>query len=719
MIYFRQYAIVAATILALSAMAGAIQPTTQPATSPAGDIAKLIEQLGHERWKVRDAAQQKLRVVRDAAVIPALRQAAESKDLEVSIRAKLLLAELLNFTHVVVDALGQPIADATITVVFGEAKRRPTIFKTNIFGGISLPAEAGRRGSRMRFYHPEFGLAEGSVPWSRSTTPDASPVAVEFRVPMVREGTEARSRALKGVVVGPDDKPVAGARIDCTVVRTPGEGLIQYNNNLPEILTDSQGRFAIYVPDPDPRNERGKLIPPKSRYSVGVKAKASGLFPYSGQHYNTREAAIRLRRPERFHRFEFEAVGGGRLTGSQLQHVCVTYHPLKGGGGSVALGAGYVKEGGKLLPGHYVATRNPGETRYQPIKVAKDSPETLLFRLPPPVTYRGRVVDGATGEPLAGAFVFGFSGHMSHHSLAQLTDEDWKQLEAMPANPSLDVAGVKCLKKHYGVEAITRADDQGRYDLVQPADGKFYGLVACARDRVPYTQRTYKLAPNDKLIAPVPELPLFPAAKVIVKPIIQGRASVSPKWRFAAGNQPDWLARLKASSRVGRAAGHVEYVHWLRLNEAQPVFVPANVELKLHFETPYDEQLCTGKCDKVIRLAAGKSMDIGEVTFAKALHVTVQVVDQAGKGVEGAAVRRVYDHNNTWSVSHNTDEKGLAQFFVERNSKGRFGISDLLPGSARNAADAPLAKFEVSDEAPVKTLIIRLTPAQLKALLGS
>jgi hypothetical protein len=699
----------------------ALQPATQPATSPADEIPGLIEQLGNDRWKVREAAHQKLREVRNTAVIPALRHAAESQDLEVAIRAKLLLAELLNFTHVIVDALGQPIAEATITVVFAEAASTPVVLKTNLFGGVSIPAEARRQGTRLRFYHPRFGLAEGPVPWGPPTVPEVPPVSLGFRVPVVQEGTEARTRALKGVVIGPDDKPVADARIVCNVVRTPGEGLIQYHEDLTTVLTDAQGRFAIYVPDPNPRNERGKLIPLKSRYYVSVKAETANLFPYVGEYYNSQEATIRLARPELFHRFEFEAPGGGRVTGPQLGNldVYVTYQPGEGGGKPVRLDARYAKEGGKLLPGRYTAKRGPSGTEYLPLEVTKDSPETLLFRLPPPVTYRGQVIDGATGQPLAGVFVIGYDSTVMNNGLAQLTDEDWKQLEAMPANPPLDAAGVKRLQKHYGVQAITRTDDQGMYDLVQPVDQKFYGLISFARDRVPYTHRTYKLTPNDKLVATVPDLLLFPAARIMVKPVVEGHASVSPKWLLAAGNQPEWYGRLKASSHVGSSEGHVEYVHWLRLNESQPIYVPADVELKLIFETPYDEQLCAARCDKVIRLAAGKSTDSGEVTFAKAFRATVQVVDQAGKGVEGAAVRRMYEGSNTWSVAHNTDKGGLVQFFVERNSKGYFGIADLLRGAPVLAPDAPLTVFEVGDEAPVKPLLITLTPAQIKALLGS
>lgn len=54
------------------------------------EIAKLIKDLGDDRWKVRDAATQQLREIGRPAV-PALREAVKNPDMEVKVRAKLLL----------------------------------------------------------------------------------------------------------------------------------------------------------------------------------------------------------------------------------------------------------------------------------------------------------------------------------------------------------------------------------------------------------------------------------------------------------------------------------------------------------------------------------------------------------------------------------------------------------------------------------------------------
>jgi len=57
-------------------------------------IARLIKQLGDETWDVREAAQKRLLKIGKPAV-PALKAAAQSKDLEVATRAKAILKKVL------------------------------------------------------------------------------------------------------------------------------------------------------------------------------------------------------------------------------------------------------------------------------------------------------------------------------------------------------------------------------------------------------------------------------------------------------------------------------------------------------------------------------------------------------------------------------------------------------------------------------------------------
>jgi len=275
---------------------------------------------------------------------------------------------------------------------------------------------------------------------------------------------------------------------------------------------------------------------------------------------------------------------------------------------------------------------------------------------------------------------------------------------------------LECLGRLHTVDAFTHADAQGRYELPQPADRKFYGVIAFARDRLPYTFSVRDDKGDDNGRVAVPDMPLFPAAKVIVKPVAEGHLDVSPHWIFDRGEpQPEWLGRVSTSLDD---KGHVAQVYWLDLNNAQPVYVPAGAALRMSFGTPYQDRVCGARCETLVRLAVGKSQDLGEVTFAPALPVAVRVVDRAGKPVEGVPVRRMYDGAKGWSVSHNTDEQGVAHFYVEPHRKGRFGVSELLRGEAANAAGAPRGAFDVADKPPAGPLVITLTPAHIQKLFA-
>ncbi|MCY2932429.1 MAG: hypothetical protein NTV86_23625 [Planctomycetota bacterium] len=84
------------TVLAvgLTACRAAAQATSAPATAPAdGEIARLIRELGDDRWAVREAATERLGDMGEEAA-PALRQALQSEDPEVKARSQKLLDEL-------------------------------------------------------------------------------------------------------------------------------------------------------------------------------------------------------------------------------------------------------------------------------------------------------------------------------------------------------------------------------------------------------------------------------------------------------------------------------------------------------------------------------------------------------------------------------------------------------------------------------------------------
>ncbi|MCY2925643.1 MAG: hypothetical protein NT031_09410 [Planctomycetota bacterium] len=261
--------------------------STQPASAPRPEILELVAQLGDKRWAVREAAHQKLQALRDPEIVPALQQGASSSDLETALSAKSLLAELLDFSHVVLDALGEPIPDATIVLTApdpGAARLMPSLTLTaNMFGGVALPPLWNRPQCMVRFHHKLYGLAQGYEPYRpvRPETPGQLVPPTPIVVPMVAQGSPAYAQSLRGQVVGPDGKGLAGAEVSCQNVRSPnGESFSSYDA-LPAVLTNEDGRFAFYPPANSRAQKGRRLVPPGSRYFVSIRARSFFRMPAS------------------------------------------------------------------------------------------------------------------------------------------------------------------------------------------------------------------------------------------------------------------------------------------------------------------------------------------------------------------------------------------------------------------------------------------------------
>jgi len=676
-------------------------------------IARLIGQLGHAKHAVREAAHgELLRIGYPAA--GAVQKATASSDAEVALRAQSILDTLLAHTHAILDALGRPVEGAEVRLagsVWGDDANKPRTFLADARGHVDIPPPGGEpTRADARVSHPAYGVAR--------ITLDLPADQQKLRVPLARRTSEAGKRALRGLVIGPGGKPLAGAAVFCNEIRTPGEGLITPTRGQ-VALTDAKGRFAIYpVPSPRRADERGKLIPPSSTFHVRVACEADeSLFPRAARLPNTGEARVQLLRPARRFGLRFEGLDGKPLTDAKtLADMTLSYQERRELG-RIALPKRYVTEGeGGLLPGTY-HLRAPS-LRYLPLTVDANSPETLTFRLAPPVTFHGRVVHGVTGEPMKGAFVVGWAGTM-HNNLAMLTDEQWRTLDRLPVRPALDDEALKPVAERYVLLAAGRTDRDGRFALTQPRAKKIYSVMAFARDFVPFKSRTYSLEVGETHRADVGTLPLYPAARVFVRPLVQvppGRnVSVSPRWRLLTHGQPTWVDRFRKALPY-QSVREYEYIHWMKVNRRQPVHVPAGVLLKLALELPYDDQWTTATVNRVLQLRQGETRELGDVGFLRALRVEVRVVGKDGKPVEGAPVRRRYDRGDAWCVAHNTDAAGLARLYVDANSTGQFRVLDwrgTLPRPANT-----MISFKVGKTAPATPYVARLTDEQVRVLRG-
>ena len=415
--------------------------------------------------------------------------------------------------YTVVDALGSPVAKASVVVTIKQrpqvpegldappplkerADEAPQTIKgvTDAQGMIAIPQFDTRQlAASARIQHPDYGMARCEV--------DALGREMTLRVPLVRTGTEAHQRALKGTVVAPDGKPIEGAVVHCDSVRTAGEGLISPVYPLGDALTDEDGRFTCYLPNVNRDRQRGELIPPNSRYSLVVTGpEGESYFPAAGMFANGEPARIALPLPTRLHRLRFAAPGGGRIEDpKQLREIYVRYFSERSGDRAfVPLDTLSIFRGRRLPPGRYTAERfvNGKVIHFRPVVVAPDSPAELVFEVPEPVTYQGRVVHGETGKPMAGAFVMGWNG-IVHNNLALLSADDWKRLHELPAVPEVEDPPVQRLREFYAVQGLVRTNAEGHFEITQQSDVEFYGVLAFEEDYLPFKVRGASLRPGE------------------------------------------------------------------------------------------------------------------------------------------------------------------------------------------------------------------------------
>lgn len=575
-------------------------------------------------------------------------------------------APLWRFT----DALGEPLADADVEIWLADPRG------SRIHVGRTTLDSAGRPGWRPSSNNPgtayfvvshaDYGCAEVRQPFGSDA---------EIITPLVRKGTVAAERAIRGRVVDANGAPVAGAVIRCPHVRTLGEGLINATNETPQGITDANGAFSFYMPNRRTRDDRGELIPPRSRYYTRIEApKVFGLLPHVEPIENGRESLIVLERGDRLRQLHFEDPNGEITDPTKLGTITISLR--RPGRNVLTLYYDNWNDGVPLVPGTYEASmQGSGENcQFEPVELTQDSPEDVIFKLPIPVTYYGQVVHGLAGRPMPGAFVLVMSSS-SNKRLCDLTVEEWDTLHRLPDNPAQDDPALDPLRRIYGFTRLVRTDSTGGYGIALEADESFYGFVAFEQDYLAVIQRRHALEADADRFAEVPTIKLFPAATVLVETVIdKEHPSIMPKWQIEEQPQPAWVGELLAIDNNHESS--LEYDDWLQPNVRQAVSVPAGVRLRLRLETPYDDEFCPLLIPQEICLAQGQTLDLGPFTFERAIGVQVKAIDSVGQTIEGIPIRLAQAGKDgvCWGIAHNTDEQGIARFYVVPNSTGSFGV---------------------------------------------
>ncbi len=441
-------------------------------------------------------------------------------------------------------------------------------------------------------------------------------------------------------------------------------------------------------------DQRGKLIPPKSRYSVRIEApREMDFLPYVGKVENGAETTIVMDSPGSLHTFVFVDEYGVINDPAGLKHIVLTIDME--GDRRIRLGYSDFKDRRLFPNGTYVADldlawRKTGfndRVQTDPVEITDDSPQEIVLRTPDPVTYTGRVVDGVTGEPFAAAYVTTMQSICSKR-LADITGEQWAVIHRLGDDISTADPAVKPISDAYGIGVITRTDAEGYY-AIQPQPGRdFYTFLAFEDNYIPVSKRMYPQKPGDPREVDVETLKLFPAAKILVEACVEEKhVSINPKWIVDKSASPAWVRNLlKFEDRQTR---FVRYNGWMEQNEPQHVFVPAEATFRLQLRMPYDDQWSPFTTEESFKLAHGEVLDIGKVRLQPALKVYVKIVNANAEAVEGVPVRKLV--GNHGSVAHNTDENGRVMFYLPTYSRGKFYVAHY----GRTTADGRRLKEEM------------------------
>ena len=284
-----------------------LPPDSQVRAKRIEEIRETMKQLDSKEFEVRTAASQKLEKIA-CLELELIKEAAGTGSPEVKMRVRQLIEKSSNFSHILLDAVGNPIPDATVTVEFKAGKQE---LASNGCGHLKFPEENREELLHMRpkitVSHKDYGVALGdSFPSFPRALPGQRPqqnfkmIDNVISVPLVNRESEARSRGAKGKVVGADGKPIANALVRCRIVRTPGMGLIQPGDSQTVVAND-EGEFSLYLDQRRCQNRPlpSKLIPPNSNFAIQVEDRDGELFPWGGARTNLEKEPIVLQKPKR------------------------------------------------------------------------------------------------------------------------------------------------------------------------------------------------------------------------------------------------------------------------------------------------------------------------------------------------------------------------------------------------------------------------------------
>ncbi len=353
----------------------------------------------------------------------------------------------------------------------------------------------------------------------------------------------------------------------------------------------------------------------------------------------------------------------------------------------------------KFIAGVYRATADWEGKHYvfEPVDLTTERPEQVVFKVKSiaveDVVCRGRVVNGVTGAGIAGAIIMagpaGGTGNVS-----RLSPEHWQAFRQAGPDPNALDPVFASLKETFAFRHIKMTDASGSFELALPPgafDKDVESFVAVAKDYLcaRYVPEFPKAAGSEPVVAgqlvevegrelALPPMKLFPAATIIIEPVIPGsvggrRDELRLRWYSQPNDKRPWVDDMLGRVAPTGPRSYMFYEYRLESGSSQSFYVPADIDLDIKIWTLGGRLWCPISIGGV-KLDHGQVVDLGRREFTPAVQVKLWLVDSANKAlarVRGNCLGEDGRDSGQFLVS---DESGMIAVGVPPNSRGRFVV---------------------------------------------
>jgi hypothetical protein len=466
-------------------------------------------------------------------------------------------------------------------------------------GTVVIPECQGQLHAVLRFSHPNYGVAERDWDSGRFQKDRES-------VPLVKKGSNAWRRAMKGKVIDPSGNPIEGAVVS---------DLYDYYGRRFRVFTDERGEFCVYHVPYRAELDNGLLRAGQELTVQMFDPARPDLMPWVGGISNSAKTVVSLEDELYFHRFVFEDSDGN------VQHPADVCPGLEVNGLMIDP-FGYLMDGwqrdvfmnGSMIRlGTYEISTANGKT-YFPMSVTGDSPEIVTFKqkcgLPIGSVLSGRVVDRLTEKALPDVFVV-LSSWQFAEWVTDLKEEEWALLQRFSSGMPIYGKELDPIREgNMTVLGATRTDTNGRFEVKYDSAEELKGILVFQKGYLPALVYAGDLNTPEEAMAILDTIPLSRAATLkLALSSEEGILSMCCRFIDANSGEGVWADVLRIGSRA-------QPISSLLRNQVNTLQVPAGVRMKILITN----FLAKGGYDDLwlpveIELKPGEILDLGEVSL--------------------------------------------------------------------------------------------------------